>query len=90
MKTRREEEIAKYEERRRQREAEAAENEEEFEEEEFDVDAIIQEEFQDRMIVRRVFVVVVGLFKKLTFYFMIIYRMENRKKRNWNKFKMTK
>jgi hypothetical protein len=51
MKTRRDEEIAKYEERRRQREAEAAENEEEVEDEEFDVDAIIQEEFQDRIVV---------------------------------------
>ena len=49
MKERRNEEIAKFEERRQKREQEAAENGEEYEEEEFDVDALIQEEFADQL-----------------------------------------
>ncbi len=49
IKKRRDEEIAKYEERRLKREQEAAENGEELEEEEFNVDEIIQEEFQNQL-----------------------------------------
>ena len=55
IKVRRDEEIAKYEERRAERQKQAAESgEEAVEEEEFNVDAIIQEEFAEELLVQRI------------------------------------
>jgi hypothetical protein len=55
MQERRNEEIAKYEQRRKEKEEQAEANGEEVEEEDFDIEAIIQDEFSDELQVEKIF-----------------------------------